>query len=159
MIDPLEFRRVMGHWASGVAVVTTVRPEGRPCGLTVSAVSSLSLRPTLVLACVDRAADSHDCIGAAGVFAINVLESHTGEALARRFALRGGESKFDGVAWSPGTTGSPLLADALAWMDCRLEQALPGGDHTIFVGEVLAADARPGAPLVYHRGGYGSLAS
>ena len=159
MIDPAEFRRVMGHWASGVAVVTTTRPGPRPCGLTVSAVSSVSLDPTLVLVCVDRAAESHDCIVAAGVFAVNLLERAQGAEMARRFALRGGESKFEGVAWSAGGTGSPLLEGALAWMDCRLVQAVPGGDHTIFLGEVVAADARPGEPLVYYRGGFGSLAS
>lgn len=159
MIDPAEFRRVMGHWASGVAVVTTRRPGPRPCGLTVSAVSSVSLSPTLVLVCVDRAAESHDCIAAAGVFAVNFLALDGGAEMARRFALRGGESKFEGVPWRAGESGSPLLDGALAWMDCRLAQAVPGGDHTIFLGEVLAAGARPGEPLVYYRGGFGSLAS
>jgi flavin reductase (DIM6/NTAB) family NADH-FMN oxidoreductase RutF len=156
MIDDVEFRRVMGHFATGVTVVTTVRPDGGPCGLTVSAVSSVSLSPTLLLVCLDRASESNRCLAVSGTFAVNVLAEGTGEAIARRFA--GKEDKFQGIGYTARETGAPVLDDALAWMDCRVVQSLPAGDHTLYLGEVMAADAHPGTPLVYYRGGYGRLA-
>jgi len=159
MIDESEFRRVIGHFATGVAIVTSRRDDGTGCGLTVSAVTSVSLHPTLVLVCVDRASETHGWMERAGVFAANVLEEGKGETLARRFAGSGQDDKFRGVAWHTERTGSPVLDDALAWLDCRVTAALPGGDHTIFVGEVVAADAREGTPLLYYRGGYGRFAS
>jgi flavin reductase (DIM6/NTAB) family NADH-FMN oxidoreductase RutF len=159
MIDTSEFRRVIGHFATGVTVVTTLRPDdGGPCGLTASAVASLSLDPTLLLVCVEHGAETHACIEQAGFFAVNVLAEGRGETLARRFALDSGvEGKFTGVAFRGEHTGAPVLDEALAWLDCRVRQRLPGGDHTIFVGEVVAADATEGAPLLYYRGGYGRL--
>jgi flavin reductase (DIM6/NTAB) family NADH-FMN oxidoreductase RutF len=155
MIEDSEFRRVMGHFATGVAVVTTLHPDGRPCGATVSAVSAVSLAPTLLLVCLDHASESNRALAQFGSFAVNVLAEGTGEALARRFA--GKEDKFQGVRYRREITGAPVLNDALAWMECRVVQALPTGDHTIYVGEVMAADAYPGTPLVYYRGGYGRL--
>lgn len=154
--DPSEFRRILGHWVTGVAIVASRRVDGEPCGLTVNAVTSLSLEPPLVLVCVDRAAHSHDCIASAGFFAINVLDAN-GERLARRFAAFATDDKYTGVEWTPATTGAPVLAEALAWVDCRVRHALPGGDHTIFIGEVVAGDAREGHPLVFYRGGYAGL--
>ena len=158
MIDTSEFRRVMGHFATGVAVVTTLRPDGTPCGLTASAVCSVSLAPTLILVCVARDADTHDCIEERGVFAVSVLEERKGETLARRFADVDAGDKFRGVAFREERTGAPVLDDALAWLDCRVAQRCPGGDHTVFVGEVLAADNVEGTPLLYYRGGYGRFA-
>lgn len=155
MIDPIEFRRVMGHFATGVTVVTTRTPAGRPCGLTASAVCSVSLDPTLLLVCVERGADTHDCIREFGAFAVNVLPEDGGESLSRRFSMQGAENKFEGIAYREERTGAPVLHEALAWLDCRVTESLPGGDHTIFLGEVVAADAREGVPLVYYRGGYG----
>lgn len=158
MIDPIEFRRVMGHFATGVTVVTTVTPEGAPCGLTANAFCSVSVNPLMVLVCVERGADSHDCIVSAGRFAVNVLAEEGGETLSRRFAGWDVEDKFRGVAFREERTGAPVLEDALAWLDCRVAEALAGGDHTIFLGEVVGADAREGTPLVYYRGGYGRFA-
>lgn len=157
MIDPSEFRRVMGHFSTGVTVVTTCGADGAPYGLTANAVCSVSLRPPLVLICVDQAADSHDRIRSSGVFAINVLDGARGESLARRFAAWDVADKFTGIAFREERSGAPVLEDALAWLDCRVKQALDGGDHTIFLGEVAAADARGGTPLLYYRGGYGSF--
>jgi flavin reductase (DIM6/NTAB) family NADH-FMN oxidoreductase RutF len=159
MIDESEFRRVMGHFPAGVAVVTSCRDDGSPCGLTVSSVASVSLDPRLVLVCVDHTADSHQWIEDSGFYAVNVLESSRGETLARRFSTGEQAEKFVGIAYRPEQTGAPVLDEALAWMDCRVAAALPGGDHTIFLGEVLDADAREGTPLVYYRGGYGRFAS
>lgn len=155
MIDATEFRRVMGHFATGVTVVTTVDGSGRPCGLTANAVCSVSLDPTLILVCVENGADSHDCIREQGRFAVNILAEGEGETLSRRFASVDVASKFEGVAYRAETGGVPILTDALAWLDCRVRQEVPAGDHTIFIGEVMAGDAEEGTPLVYYRGGYG----
>lgn len=155
MMDASEFRRVMGHFTTGVCVVTTRDPSGAPCGLTASAVCSVSLEPTLILVCVERGANSHDCIRASGAFAVSVLEQDRGETLSRHFAGADAERKFDGIAHRAESTGAPVLEAALAWLDCRVTQEVAAGDHTIFIGEVLAADAREGSPLLYYRGGYG----
>lgn len=155
MMDREEFRRVMGHFPTGVVVVSTLRGDGTPCGLTVNAFCSVSLEPALILVCVERDADSHDCIRESGVFAVSVLEESSGEALSRRFASSEVDDKFRGVAFREETTGAPVLDASIAWLDCRVAQAVPAGDHTVFFGEVLGADAREGRPLVYYRGGYG----
>jgi flavin reductase (DIM6/NTAB) family NADH-FMN oxidoreductase RutF len=155
-MEEAEFRRVLGHLASGVTVVTSAVPEGPAHGLTATAVTSLSLDPPLVLVCVDRAADTRGAIQSSGAFAINVL-GEDDEGLARRFATYPVEEKFEGVAYREESTGSPILGRALAWIDCRLRHVYEGGDHEIFVGEVVACDAREGSPLLYFRGGYGRL--
>lgn len=154
-LDPIELRRVMGHFATGVTVVAaTDAATGRPYGLTANAVASVSLEPPLVLACVEAESDTHPRIRATGAFAISVLAADQ-ESLARRFAEWAAVDKFRTVAYRREVTGAPVLEDALAWVDCRLWAEYPGGDHTIFVGEVLAGDARAGAPLIFYRGGYG----
>lgn len=156
-IDPAEYRRIFGHWATGVAVVTASGPDGTPVGLTVNAVTSLSLDPPLAIVCIDRNADSHDAIRAAGAFCINVL-SDDGERVARRFADADAAGRFEGIAWQPGSTGAPIFDDALAWAECRITREIDGGDHTIFIGEVVGGDAREGSPLLFYRGGYADLA-
>lgn len=148
---------MLGHFATGVTVVAARTEDGPPRGLTASSVASVSLDPALVLACVERDADTHDVIGESGAFAVSILgEGH--EALARRFATYEADAKFDGVAYREEVTGAPVLEESLAWADCRVWATYDGGDHTIYVGEVLAADAENGAPLVFFRGGYGRLA-
>lgn len=153
--EAAEFRRILGHLLTGVTVVAARDPEGdEPRALTASSVASLSLDPPLVLACVEKSSDTHDCIDRAGAFAVSILgEEH--EALARRFADYPTERKFDGVAHRAESTGAPVLEAALGWVDCRVWARYEGGDHTIYVGEVLAGDAREGGPLAYFRGGYG----
>jgi flavin reductase (DIM6/NTAB) family NADH-FMN oxidoreductase RutF len=148
---------VLGHWSTGVAIVATLTRSGRPCGLTANAIAAVSLSPPLVLACVERGADSHDALRAAGIFSINVL-GDASESVARRFAGEDGTSKFEGVPYHAESSGVPVLDEALAWVDCRVHAEYDGGDHTIFVGEVLAAGARHGEPLLYHRGRYSRLA-
>lgn len=153
-LDPIELRRVMGHFATGVTVVAAADAEtGRPYGLTANAVASVSLEPPLVLACVEAGSDTHPRIRAARGFAISVLAADQ-EALARRFAGLDAAEKFRDVAYRREVTGAPVLEGALAWVDCRLWAEYPGGDHSIFVGEVMAGDARDGAPLIFYRGGY-----
>ena len=152
-LDHAEFRRVMGHLASGVTVVSGRDDAGQPCGLTASAVASVSLDTTLVLVCIERAADSHDAIAGGSAFSISVL-AHDQERIARRFAELD-QDKFVGMPWREEVSGAPVLDGVLAWLDCRVWATYAGGDHTIVVGEVLAGDARDGVPLVYYRGGYG----
>lgn len=155
-LEAAEFRRVLGHLASGVTVVTTVDPEGPVNGLTATAVTSVSLEPPLVLVCVDRTADTCGAIERSGVFAISVL-AEDAEVLARRFATYEAEAKFQGIAYHERVTGSPILERAMAWLDCRVQHTYEGGDHVIYVAEVLAGDARDEPPLLYFRGGYGRL--
>jgi flavin reductase (DIM6/NTAB) family NADH-FMN oxidoreductase RutF len=155
-VDSAEFRRILGHWTTGVAIVATTARQGEPRGLTANAVASVSLDPPLVLVCVERGADTHDSIRTAGCFAISMLPQ-AAERTARRFAGADAEAKFDGVAYHTAITGAPILDEALAWVDCQLRDAHEGGDHSIFVGEVLAGDAVEGEPLAFYRGGYHRL--
>jgi flavin reductase (DIM6/NTAB) family NADH-FMN oxidoreductase RutF len=153
-IDQEEFRRVLGHFASGVTVVTT-RFEQIDYGITVSSFTSLSLEPRLVLICIDNRVNSRDAIIQSGAFVVNIL-AEDGEHLSRQFASRD-RDKFRGVAFHTGLTGAPLLDDALATIECKVVQQNEGGDHTIIQGEVLAANARKGKPLLYFRSGYHQL--
>jgi len=155
-IEEAEFRRVLGHFATGVAVVAARAEGGPPSGLTANAIASVSLDPPLVLVCVEHTADTHDVIAEAGAFAISVLREDQ-ESVARRFAAEDSVGKFEGVAHGSDVTGAPILADALAWIDCRLHASHEGGDHTIFVGEVVGGDAGRGVPLTFFRGGYGRV--
>lgn len=156
-IDPAEFRRIMGHWATGVAVVASVTADGAPCGLTANAVASVALHPPLVLVCIDRAADSHDPIIRARFFSISILRQ-VDEQIARRFAGDDVADKFRGLAYRTVVTGAPVLDDVLAWVDCRVRDIFDGADHSILVGEVLAGSALESEPLVYYRSGYHRLA-
>lgn len=155
MIDEARFRQVMGRFASGVTVVTTAH-AGRLGGLTVSSFTSLSLNPMLVLVCIDRRAASHGLIADAGMYAINMLAEGQ-EYLSRRFASAESE-KFTAGTYEISPRGLPLLHGVLAQIECRVQTAFPGGDHTIFVGEVLAARCDEERPLLYYRSGYHQLA-
>jgi flavin reductase (DIM6/NTAB) family NADH-FMN oxidoreductase RutF len=155
-LESSEFRRILGHWVSGVAIVATRTDNGKLCGLTANAIASVSLAPPLVLVCVEHNADSHECIRKAGVFSINMLCNNQ-ERIARRFATWEVDTKFEGLAFHTEVTGAPILDDALAWVDCRVHSEHSAGDHTIFVGEVVAGDAKEDSPLLYYRGGYGRL--
>jgi flavin reductase (DIM6/NTAB) family NADH-FMN oxidoreductase RutF len=154
-LDPSTFRSVLGRFASGVTVVTVRDGTGRDYGLTVSAFCSLSLEPPLVLVCVDRSASGHPALAAASHFAVNIL-SERQEALSRRFSEKD-ENRFDGVGYTRGAGGQPLLDDALAHLACRVVGTHDGGDHTIFIGEVEEASAAESRPLLYYRGGYARL--
>ena len=151
-IEKQEFRRVLGHFAAGVTIVTTQGDDGNPYGLTATAFTSVSLEPPLVLVCVDKRSESHPHFHRSRVFAVNFLGVDH-EHLSRRFAVTGGD-KFDGVAVRRGPTGAPLLEDALGYLECRTVDVIEAGDHTIFLGQVEAADAREGEPLLYYRGAY-----
>jgi flavin reductase (DIM6/NTAB) family NADH-FMN oxidoreductase RutF len=151
-----EFRRILGHLASAVTVVTGRAADGSPAGLTASAVTSVSLDPPLILACVDLGSDTHDCIDRAGCFAVSIL-GEAEEALARRFSGSDSTTKFAGVGHRRERTGAPVLDEALAWLDCRVWARYDGGDHSIFVGEVVAGDTKAGQPLLHFLGAYARL--
>jgi flavin reductase (DIM6/NTAB) family NADH-FMN oxidoreductase RutF len=148
------FRSVLGRFASGVTVVTAMSDRG-DCGMTVSAFCSLSLSPPLVLFCIDHAARMHTILGSASHFAVNILEESQ-EPIARRFSDPDID-RLDGVGFRRGITGAPVLSDVLATLECRKQQTFPGGDHTVFTGEVAAAEMGEGKPLLYFRGGYTQL--
>ena len=154
-VEPDRFRAVMGHFATGVAVVTVNAPGG-PQGMTANAVASLSLEPVLVLVCFDNGARTLPEVERAGRFGVNVLAAGQ-EHLARRFASKD-VTKFAEVAHSVHD-GIPVLDGALAWVGCELERVVPGGDHTIGIGAVQAAELGPPGtePLIWFRGSYGSL--
>ena len=156
-VEPARFRTVMGHFATGVTVITVAGPDG-PQGMTANAVCSLSLDPLLVLVCIDNQARTLPVLRATRRFGVNVLAEGQ-EPIARLFASKRPErAKFAGVEHSVHD-GVPVLEGVLAWVGCDLEQLLPGGDHTIGIGAVTAAETGPeGAPLVWYRGGYGSFA-
>jgi flavin reductase (DIM6/NTAB) family NADH-FMN oxidoreductase RutF len=151
-VEPDRFRDVMGRFATGVTVVTATAPEG-PVGMTANAVCSLSLDPLLLLVCFDNEARTLPVVRETGRFGVNVLRAGQ-QDLARLFASKTPESeKFAGV---PHTVhdGIPVIEDVLAWVGCRLERLIPGGDHTIGIGAVEAAEAGEGAPLLWFRGSY-----
>ena len=153
--DSLAQRRIMGHFATGVTVVTA-HQNGEIYGMTANAVTSLSLKPPLVLVAVDKTAAMHASLTESRCFALNILTQEQ-EPISRRFAMRGPKEVND-LKWIKAASGAPILADALAYVDCRLAEILPGGDHSIFLGEILAGDARDGSPLLYFGGKYRRLA-
>jgi flavin reductase (DIM6/NTAB) family NADH-FMN oxidoreductase RutF len=149
-----EFREVIGHFATGVTIVSAVVGDRR-LGTTASAVTSLSLEPPMLLVCMNKESETGKAMAAAGHFAVNILGEGQ-EELARRFATKAPD-KFDGVETTPGERGEPLLRDALATLECRIVEQTTGGTHVVFFGEVERASAREGAPLAYYRGQFGRL--
>jgi 4-nitrophenol 2-monooxygenase / 4-nitrocatechol 4-monooxygenase, reductase component len=147
------FRHVIGHFASGVTVLTT-RSGDEDLGATASAVSSLSLEPPMLLVCLDRRSSTQEAIHACGRFAVNILDEDQG-VVAERFATRRGSDKFAGLAVERGEGGVPLLADALASCECRVAESVVAGTHRVFLSDVVRAVAREGSPLTYFRGEFG----
>jgi len=154
--DSDEFREVLGHFASGVTVVTSM-DEGAPIGFTCQSFTSLSLEPPLVALAPAKTSTSWPRIRRAGVFCVNVL-SESQQQVCEVFAASGGD-KFAGIEWSPGRNGAPLLEGALAFIECRLLLAHDAGDHELVFGEVERLGAAPGAPLIFYRGRFTRLAA
>ncbi len=149
--DELLQRRIMGRFATGVTLVTT-RCGDHVCGLTANAVASLSLDPPLVLVAVDRTNHTYECLKQSRCFAVNVLMEDQQE-ISRRFATPGPKD-FSGLAVTTAATGSPILSEALAFVDCQVVEVLSGGDHDIFIGEIITGDLRDGHPLIFYDGKY-----
>ena len=153
--DGTVFRRVIGNFMSGVVVITTSH-DGQPHGMTVSAVSSLSLDPPMLLVCLHSGSGTQEAVRSSGRFAVNILAEDQGH-LAERFARSGATDKFDGVPIRIGHTGVPLLEGALAVVECRVAEAVTGGTHRVFLAQVMYAEATDGSPLAYFRGKFGKL--
>jgi 3-hydroxy-9,10-secoandrosta-1,3,5(10)-triene-9,17-dione monooxygenase reductase component len=154
-LDPQTMREVMGHFASGVTVVTAVTDAG-PIGFTCQSFSSLSLEPPLVVFAPGRTSRTWPLLRDIGRFCINVLAEGQ-DAVSQNFARSGGD-KFAGIPWRPSAHGSPVLDDVVAWIDGELWAEYDGGDHTLAVARVLDLGADPRRrPLLYHRGAYGLL--
>lgn len=151
-VSPEEFRQALGHFASGVTVVTTRDADGEPQGLTVSAFCSVSLNPPMVLVCIDKTANCYKAFADSGVYVVNIL-SLDQELISRRLASKE-PNKFEGVAYRLGIENIPVLDGVLASVECRVVSLYEGGDHTILVGKVENVMVRDGEPLLYFRGGY-----
>jgi flavin reductase (DIM6/NTAB) family NADH-FMN oxidoreductase RutF len=153
-IDRGRFREVLGHFASGVTIITALE-EGQPVGFTCQSFFSLSLDPALVCFAAAKTSTSWPRIAGAGAFCINILEEGQ-ESVCRVFAESGAD-KFSGIGWSPAVTGAPVLDGVLAFADCRLEQIVDAGDHELVTGRVVDLGSGPGAPLLFYRGGFGGF--
>jgi flavin reductase len=160
-VTPAAFRHVMSRLAGGVTVVAAVDAEGKAHGMTVNALTSVSLDPVLVLFCCERDSSLHEPVLSSGRWTVSVLAAEQ-EKLSDWFAARErhGTDQFAGLAVRKGAhTDVPILGDALAWLECRTWATYDGGDHTIVVGEVLDLGLGPTDtdPLLYFRRGYGTL--
>jgi 3-hydroxy-9,10-secoandrosta-1,3,5(10)-triene-9,17-dione monooxygenase reductase component len=155
IVDPRLMREVLGHFASGVTVVTADTEDG-PLGFTCQSFSSLSLDPPLIAFAPARTSQTWPRLRDMRRFCVNVLAEGQ-DAVSQNFA-RSGADKFTGVAWTPSPHGSPVLDDVVAWIDGELWAEYDGGDHTIVVARVLDLGAHPDRrPLLFHRGSYGLL--
>ena len=151
--EPGRFRQVLGHFCTGVTVITTVDADGSPCGFACQSFAALSLDPPLVLFCPSRSSATWPRIARAGHFCANVLTTRQRE-LARVFGTAGSD-KFAGVAWSPSASGAPILAGVLTWVECAVEAVHEAGDHYLVTGRVTAlGPCRAGRPLLFYRGRY-----
>lgn len=143
----------MGHFATGVTVVTAASPEGKPSGITVNSFSSVSLDPPLVSICIDRAADMHTTLTDATGFVVNILRSDQ-ETVSRRFA-ESGPDRFSGVGYRLSSGGHPIIEGVLAHIECSIHESIEAGDHSVFLGRVVGGASDEGLPLLFYRGGYG----
>jgi flavin reductase (DIM6/NTAB) family NADH-FMN oxidoreductase RutF len=154
-VSPEEFRAALSTYATGVTVVTAIGPGG-PSGATANAVTSLSLDPPMMLACLDRGSRTLTSVRAQGRFGVNALAAGQAD-LARRFSAKDPEpEKWDSVEWSE-REGLPRLDGSLVWVACELRDLIDGGDHLILTGNVIEAEAGNGQPLLFHRGDYRDL--
>ncbi|RXF70977.1 flavin reductase family protein [Hansschlegelia zhihuaiae] len=154
-ITSTDLRAFAGHFATGVAVVTSRSPEGDLAGVTINAVTSLSLDPPLFLICLDHKSNTLGTLLASGHFCLHFLSKGQTE-VSKIFASKR-EDKFTEASYRIGETGSPVLDGVLAAAECRLAEICPGGDHTIIIGQVDKVHIHGGEPLLYHRGAYAAL--
>jgi flavin reductase (DIM6/NTAB) family NADH-FMN oxidoreductase RutF len=151
-----EFRGALSRFASSVTVVTSKDSQGQLHGITVSAFTSVSLNPPLILVCIDNRSSVLGHLAEGNYFAVNILGEDQ-ELHSRRFASKE-LNRFEGIGYKEGVTGSPVLDNALAALECKVVNNYSGGDHTIVVGEIEATTLTDDKPLLYFRGGYAKLA-
>lgn len=156
-LDPQRFRRVLGHFPTGVVIVTTMTESGEPEGMVVGSFTSVSLEPPLVAFLPSSSSSSWARIRPTGRFCVNILGADD-ELLCRQFATRKGAEKYDGVTWRPSPSGAPIIDGAVAWIDCVTDTVHPAGDHDIVVGQVQDLEVESDRlPLLFFQGGYGSF--
>lgn len=157
-VTPEAFKRALQHWASGVAVVTSKSEDFGVRGMTVTAFSSVSANPPLILVCLNHTADTGENIDRNNRFAVNIL-SENQQDISNNFS--GGssqEDRFANAAWHEGVTGVPILDDCIMSLECKVKEKIRAGSHWILIGEVEEASCQSGEPLLYFRGGYRKLA-
>lgn len=155
-MDPKQLRNVLGHYPSGVTVVTAMHDD-EPVGFACQSFHALSLDPPMIVILVGKTSTSWQRIRVADNFAVNVLSAEQ-EALCRAFAVSGAD-KFAGVEWNAGPLGAPVLEGSSAWFNCRIDSELDGGDHLIVTAHILEMGNDPDRePLLFHRGAFRSLA-
>ena len=155
-IDQAGFREALGHFATGITIVTALEDD-LPVGFSCQAFAALSLDPPMVILAPARTSTSWPRIAKAGAFCVNILAEHQ-EALCHAFARSGGD-KFEGVGWTHGITGAPLIDRSLAVIECQLGDIFDGGDHELVTGHVVAIKIGEGNPLLFYRGGFGRFTS
>ncbi|MEY2402489.1 MAG: 3-hydroxy-9,10-secoandrosta,3,5(10)-triene-9,17-dione monooxygenase reductase component [Acidimicrobiaceae bacterium] len=152
--DEAKFRQVLGHYPTGVVLVTAIADDGQPAGLAIGSFTSVSLDPPLVAFFPDKKSSSWPRIETAGSFCVNIL-GEAQEDLSRVFASKGAD-KFASIGWRPGRTGAPVINDVIAWIECTIERVDDAGDHWIVLGRVVDLEVGvDGGPLLFFRGGYG----
>ena len=154
--DQAKFREVLGHFASGITIVTAME-EGAPVGFTCQAFTSLSLEPPMIAIAPAKSSTSWPKIAKAGAFCVNILGADQ-EAVCRNFAVSGGE-KFVGVGWHPGANGAPVIDGSLATLECTLGSIHDAGDHELVTGFVHHMEIGKGSPLLYYRSGFVTLSN
>ena len=157
-VSATELRNAMGHFLTGVTIVTA-RGIDQPYGLTVNSFNSVSLDPPLVLWSLDLGHDRADLFRNAGGFTVNVMGADSAcDELIRKFS-KSDADRFSDANWHSGVSGQPVLTDAIASLECRLWAEYPGGDHVIFIGEVLNISTRDGRPAAYFKGQLSAFSS
>lgn len=159
-IDSKEFRQILGHFPTGVTVITATKSDGVPVGFSVGSFASVSLEPPLVMFCAGKSSQSWPDIEAAGHFCVNVLSDQQSE-LSNIFASKDAD-KFSGIEWGTQKTGAPVLNDVLCWIDCEIQTTHEAGDHWIVVGQVLALGlnkktSEASGPLIFYQGKYSNI--
>ncbi len=151
--DEAKFRQVLGHFPTGVVVITAIN-EGAPVGLAIGSFASVSLDPPLVAFFPGKSSQSWPQIEGAGSFCVNILGEHQ-EDVCRIFASKGAD-KFATIGWKRGRTGAPILNDVVGWIECSIDRVDDVGDHYFVVGRVIDLEVEhEGGPLIFFRGGYG----
>jgi flavin reductase (DIM6/NTAB) family NADH-FMN oxidoreductase RutF len=151
-LDQARFREALGHFATGITIVTAT-DAGEPVGFSCQSFAALSLDPPMVILAPAKTSTSWPRIARAGSFCVNILGEHQ-EAVCRAFAVSGGD-KFDGIDWSPGVTGAPVITGSLALVECTLGTIYEGGDHELVTGHVVTMEIGEGSPLIFYRSGFG----
>jgi flavin reductase (DIM6/NTAB) family NADH-FMN oxidoreductase RutF len=154
--DTAAFKRTMRAYPSGVTVVTSMK-EGEPRGITLTAFSSVSAEPPMILICVNREARSYLYISSSRIFCVNLLSEQQRE-LAERFSGKVRERQFEEIGYEAVATGAPVLRGTVGYFDCTVEGEHHAGTHSIFIGRVVACEVRGGKPLGYYNGAYSRLA-